>query len=466
MPVGRGGADPAFGTEGEHHHSGYDHQQLFVTLPNVTYVCTGQPSGLVPLYGDDLREPPMNLEKLAPKRLWQQRLWQRRREFFTVEMALAALTLLLIAAFHGIASEDRLLLNLYYIGIAGAAYALVKRRALALTVLIVFVAAGTTLAQVYFAAKSTRGDPLLDPLIDLASLCVLLFLGWRLGVEAYRFQSEEHRLQVQREIDEKAMATRAAALTSTSHEVRQPLSAILAITETLLDESAGPMNEVQRDFVADVDECAKHLMALINDILDYAKAEAGMIKLSPETVALPALVDQCISMAEPRAAEAGVTITAHVDPTVMEIVADPLRLKQVLLNLLSNAVKFNEQGGFVKMQVRADNKDVVISVRDTGRGIDPEKIGRLFDPYYQAAHGDQGIGTGLGLSIIKHLVELHGGSISVDSVPGSGSVFNVRLPGEGAPATEAQTPWMPEAIEGDMAGAIGARIDDHQELAV
>lgn len=403
----------------------------------------------------------MHLEQLTPKQLWR-----RRRKYLTAEAGLAALTLLLIAAFHGVASGDRLLLNLYYIGIAGTAYALVKRRALALTVLVLFVAAGTTLSQVYFAAKPGNGDPLLDPLIDLASLCVLLFLGWRLGVEAYRFQSEEHRLQLQREIDEKAMATRAAALTSTSHEVRQPLSAILAITETLLDESAGPMNEVQQDFVADVDKCAKHLMALVNDILDYAKAEAGMIKLELETVALPELVNQCITMAEPRAAEAAVTITAQVDPAVREIVADPLRLKQILLNLLSNGVKFNEQGGFVRMQVRADDKNVVISVRDTGRGIDPEKMERLFDPYYQAAHGDQGIGTGLGLSIIKHLVELHGGSILVDSVPGSGSVFNVRLPKEGGQVAEAQESQQWKASEQDFNYPIDLQTENRQELAV
>jgi signal transduction histidine kinase len=410
----------------------------------------------------------MHLEKLTPGQLWRQ-----GRKYLTAEVGLAALTLLLIAAFHSAASEDRLLLNLYYIGIAGSAYALVKRRALALTVLVVFVAAGTTLAQVYFASKPESHDPLLDPLIDLAGWCVLLFLGWRLGVEAYRFQSEEHRLQVQREIDEKAMATRAAALTSTSHEVRQPLSAILAITETLMDQSAGPMNEVQQDFVADIDKCAKHLMALVNDILDYAKAEAGMIKLAPEAVALPELVHQCIAMAEPRAAEAAVTITAQVDPAVREVVADPLRLKQILLNLLSNAVKFNEQGGFVRMQVRTDGKDVVISVRDTGRGIAPEQLERLFDPYYQAAHGDQGIGTGLGLSIIKHLVELHGGSILVDSVPGSGSVFNVRLPREGAPAgaapqewSAAQMPWQSKATEQRVGNVLGASAEQRQELTV
>ena len=355
-------------------------------------------------------------------------VWQRRRRYFTAETALTALTLLLIAAFHGWASEDRLLLNLYYIGIAASAYALVKRRAFASMVLVVFVAGGTTLAQVYFAPKPESVDPLLGPVQDLAAWFVLLLIGWRLAVEAYHFQTEEHRLQVQREIDEKAMATRAAALTSTSHEVRQPLSAILAITETLVDESAGPLNELQREFVGDVDDCAKHLMALVNDILDYAKAEAGMITLAYETVALPELVNQCVAIVEPKAADASVTITAQLDAAVREIEADPLRLKQILLNLLSNAVKFNEEGGCVRIRVRANDKTVFVSVRDTGRGIRPEQMEKLFDPYFQAAHGDQGIGTGLGLSIIKHLVELHGGSIDVESVPGSGSVFTVALP--------------------------------------
>jgi signal transduction histidine kinase len=366
--------------------------------------------------------------------------WQRIRQCFTIEVGLAVLALGMIACFHGVASEDRLLLNLYYIGIAGTAYALVKRKAFALTAMVIFVAAGTTLAQVYLEPKAGGGDPLVDPIVDLTSLFVLLLLGWRLGMEAYHFQTEEHRLQVQRQVEERAMATRAAALTSTSHEVRQPLSAILCITETLLDESTGPMNEVQRDFVEDIDRCAKHLITLVNDILDYAKAESGMIKLSPETVALPELVDQCIKMVEPRATESGIVLTANVGAEVMEIVADPLRLKQILLNLLSNAVKFTRRGGFVKMQVRESGPEVLISVRDTGRGISEEQLEHLFDPYYQAAHGDQGIGTGLGLSIIKHLVELHGGCVSVDSVVGSGSVFTVRLPREGRANAESAGP--------------------------
>jgi len=392
--------------------------------------------------------------------------WRRARKHLTVETGLAVLTLLMIAVFHRSASQDRLLLNLYYIGILGVSYSLVKRRAFALAVLVVFVAAGTTLANVYVAADRVNDDPLLGPLGDVTALFVLLFLGWRLGMEAYRFQTEEHRLEIQRRIDEKAMATRAAALTSTSHEVRQPLSAILIITETLLDESAGPMNEVQHEFVADVDECAKHLMALINDILDYAKAEAGMIELVHETVALPELINQCTAMVESRATQAEVTITAQIDPEVTEVIADPLRLKQILLNLLSNAVKFNEQGGLVKMQVRADHGDVLVTVRDTGRGIAAEQMDRLFDPYYQAAHGDQGIGTGLGLSIIKHLVELHGGSISVESALNSGSTFSVRLPKDGARGTETETPRARKRTPQVANRTIASEDEKCQELAV
>lgn len=391
--------------------------------------------------------------------------WQRIRKWLTPEVGLTVLTLIMIAAFHKVASQDRLLLNLYYIGILGGAYSLVKRRAFAHTVLIVFVAAGTTLSQLYFSPRPGY-DPLLGPIGDLASLSVLLFLAWLLGVEAYRFQTEEHRLQVQHAIEERAMATRAAALTSTSHEVRQPLSAILSITETLLDESAGPLNELQRDFVKDTDDCAKHLMALVNDILDYAKAEAGMIKLSRETVALPELVDQCITMVEGKAAEAAVTVTAQVDPDVTEIVADPLRLRQILLNLLSNGVKFNEPGGFVKMQVRSAKEEILISVRDTGRGIGEEQLVHLFDPYYQAAHGDQGIGTGLGSSIVKHLVELHGGSVSVESVVGSGSVFTVQLPRDGNCGVETTDRSTQELIQQDMTAFCREEAERRREVAV
>lgn len=367
-------------------------------------------------------------------------LGDRIRGLLNVESCLTALTIFFIAVFFRIAAEDRLLVNLYYIGIAGAGYALAKRRAFAQMVLVACIAAGTTLANVYFTSSAAEGDPSWAPVRDLIAWSVLLFLFWRLGVEAFRFQKEDQERQVRRAVEKKTIEMRAAALTSTSHEVRTPLSAILAVNETLLSGSAGSMNEIQMDFCADIQESALHLMNLVNDLLDYAKAEAGMIELTREPVALVELVDQCIAMVAPKAEKAHITITAKVEPELREIVADPLRLKQILLNLLSNAVKFNEPHGLVNVTIRRDAGDVAMSVRDTGRGISHEQLPHLFDPYYQAARGDQGIGTGLGLSIIKHLAELHGGSIAVESVQGAGSVFIVRLPQPSGPDTGVQRP--------------------------
>lgn len=354
-------------------------------------------------------------------------LWRRCQNYLTVEAVLTVLTLIMIMVFHRTASEDRLLLNLYYVGIAASAYALIQRRALALTTFVIAVAAGTTLGNVYFSPKSDRGDPLLD----LAAWCILLVLCWRLAAHGFELQVEGRHLEMQREMDGKAAAIRSSALASTSHEVRTPLTGILSFTEMLRDGSAGELTELQTDFVNEIDRCGQHLMSLVNDILDYAKAEVGLIKLTLETVALPELADQCVAMVEGQASKEEVKLTKQVDPALREVVADPLRLKQILLNLLSNAVKYSPPGGLVRIQVRASRSDVLMSVRDTGRGITPEQMEHLFDPYYQATDGDSRTGTGLGLAITKQLVELHGGTISVESSPGSGSLFTVQLPKEG-----------------------------------
>jgi signal transduction histidine kinase len=357
------------------------------------------------------------------------------------DTAIAALTLLMIALFHQVASEDRLLLNLYYIGIAASAYALVKRHALVLTVVVISVAGGTTVGNVYMHAAKSSSDPYWDATVNFFGWCVLLLLCWRLAVDAYRLQSEEHRRRVERQIDEKALATRAAALTCTSHEVRAPLAAILTIAESLLDESAGPLTEVQREFLQDIDRCGKHLLALVNDMLDYAKAQAGQVKLALQSVDLNDLLEQCVTMAEARARENEVKLSSQIEAGVSQIWADPLRMKQIILNLLFNAVKFTPKGGMVKLHVRARGPDVLVSVRDTGRGISEQQLKNLFDPYQQAAQEDRGIGTGLGLAIVKFLAELHGGDISVESSPGCGSLFTVRVPAARKDTDGSQATW-------------------------
>ena len=355
----------------------------------------------------------------------------KRSKFFSPDIGIFLLALGFLACMHSLAFEDRLVLILYYLAAVGSAYALVRRRAIGLASVIVAVVAATMFAQLYYAAKPDTWHPVFDAARDMVGLGGLLYLTVRVLITSYQMQREERRREIQNKMEEQLVAMRAEALRRTSHEVRTPLSTITAISETLLDGSTGDLSEDQRDFVVDIDEAAQHLLALVNDILDYAKAEAGMIKLAPQPVALAELVDQCVSMVSPRAKAAGISVTAQVDAELSEIVADPLRLRQILLNLLSNAIKYNSEGGSVIVRIRPDNNKLFrISVRDTGRGIASEHVEHLFEPYYQAAVADQGIGTGLGLAIIKHLAELHGGTIEVESVVGTGTMFTVKLPKE------------------------------------
>lgn len=333
------------------------------------------------------------------------------------------------------AFEDRFVLILYYLVAVGSTYALVSRRAIGLATAVVTVVAASMFAQLYYSAEPTSWDPVFDSIRDIVGLGALLYVTVRVMIASYQMQREEKRRELQNRVEKQLVAMRAEALRRTSHEVRTPLSTITAISESLLDGSIGELTEEQHDFITDIDEAAQHLLALVNDILDYAKAEAGMIQIAPQPVALPELVNQCVSMVSPRAKAAGISITAQVDAELSEIIADPLRIRQILLNLLSNAIKYNNEGGSVIVRIRPDgNKSFRVSVRDTGRGIAPEHLQHLFEPYYQAAVADQGIGTGLGLAIIKHLVELHGGDIEVESVVDTGTMFTIKLP------TEAKAP--------------------------
>ncbi|MGB7342793.1 MAG: HAMP domain-containing sensor histidine kinase [Pirellulaceae bacterium] len=351
------------------------------------------------------------------------------QKLFGADVLIFALAVTFLAAMHSFAFGDRMMLILYYLAAVGSAFALFNRQAIGLASAVVAILAATMFAQLYYSAKPDTWHPVFDAARDMLGLGALMYLTVRLLIASYKVQREEKRRVLQNKIEEQLVAMRAEALRQTSHEVRTPLSTITAISETLLDGSTGELTVDQREFVEDIDEAAQHLLALVNDILDYAKAEAGMIRLAPQPVALTELVDQCVSMVTPRAKDAGVTITAQVDPQLSEVTADPLRLRQILLNLLSNAIKYNSDGGSVIVRIRPEgDKDFRISVRDTGRGIAPEHLEHLFEPYYQAAIADQGIGTGLGLAIIKHLTELHGGSIDVESVVDTGTMFTVKLP--------------------------------------
>ncbi|OYP34062.1 histidine kinase dimerization/phospho-acceptor domain-containing protein [Rhodopirellula sp. MGV] len=196
-----------------------------------------------------------------------------------------AATVFFLATMHQHAFEDRFVLILYYLAAVGAAFALVRRGSLGFATAVVAIVAGTMFAQLYYAAKPTVWSPIFDAVRDMIALGSILYLTLRVLMASYRLQREEKQRAIENQIQEQLVAMRAQALRQTSHEVRTPLSTITAISETLLDGSTGDLNEAQQDFVKDIDDSAHHLLALVNDILDYAKAEAGMIRLAPQPVA-------------------------------------------------------------------------------------------------------------------------------------------------------------------------------------
>jgi signal transduction histidine kinase len=215
-----------------------------------------------------------------------------------------------------------------------------------------------------------------------------------------------------------------------SHELRTPLNAIIGFSEVLLDKMFGEVNEKQLDYLKDIHESGKHLLSLINDILDLSKIEAGRMELDLSSFHLPSAIGNAMTLVRERAQRHGIRLEPQIDARLGEFQGDERKVKQILLNLLSNAVKFTPDGGRVDVLARLDTDSVEIAVRDTGVGIAPEDQAALFEEFKQV--GRDGVrkaeGTGLGLALAKKFVELHGGKIRVQSAPGSGSTFTVSLP--------------------------------------
>jgi signal transduction histidine kinase len=215
-----------------------------------------------------------------------------------------------------------------------------------------------------------------------------------------------------------------------SHELRTPLNAIIGFSEALRERMFGALNEKQDEYLKDINESGKHLLSLINDILDLSKIEAGRMELELAPFDLPTAISNAMVLVRERAMRHGVQLGSEIDPRLGEFTADERKLKQVLLNLLSNAVKFTPEGGRVDVTAKLDTDCVDIAVRDTGAGISPEDQASLFEEFRQVGSDSarKAEGTGLGLALTKRFVELHGGKIRVDSAPGRGSTFTVMLP--------------------------------------
>jgi signal transduction histidine kinase len=238
-----------------------------------------------------------------------------------------------------------------------------------------------------------------------------------------------------REIADKSAQLEAASrhksefLANMSHELRTPLNAIIGFSEILAEKMFGDINEKQTEYLQDILESGRHLLSLINDILDLSKIEAGRMELELSEFDLPQAIDNALILVRERASRRGIRLGSTVDPRLGMIGGDERKVKQVLLNLLSNALKFTPEGGRIDVGARVHDGAAEVSVADTGIGIAPEDQAAVFEEFRQVGTADKKAeGTGLGLALSRKFIELHGGRIWVRSELGAGSTFTFTLP--------------------------------------
>jgi signal transduction histidine kinase/ActR/RegA family two-component response regulator len=218
-------------------------------------------------------------------------------------------------------------------------------------------------------------------------------------------------------------------LASMSHELRTPLNAVIGFSEVLLERMFGELNERQDEYLHDILNSGRHLLELLNEILDLSKVEAGQMELEPSIFPLRAALEYCISLVRERASLHGIDLTLDLDPRLELINSDELRFKQVVLNLVSNAVKFTPDGGHVAVAARLRGSEVEVTVTDDGVGISAEDRERIFESFQQGRRGaSREEGTGLGLTLSRRIVSLLGGKLWLESQVGVGSTFGFVMP--------------------------------------
>lgn len=215
-------------------------------------------------------------------------------------------------------------------------------------------------------------------------------------------------------------------LSQMSHELRTPLNAMQGFADLLVDGHAGPLNDVQKEYAGHVSESTRHLVDLVEDVLDITVIESGDTRLVIEDLCLKTALQESVRLVIDNAARRQQTITVDLSSDLGRVAADPIRLRQILVNLLANAIKFTPPGGRIDVRATPSNDRVRISVIDTGIGIEPRDQDRIFDAYARTSPDVEG--TGLGLPLARRLVELHGGLLTVKSAPGEGSEFAFDLP--------------------------------------
>ena len=252
---------------------------------------------------------------------------------------------------------------------------------------------------------------------------------WRIQDLTQQRQQEANWLE-QTAVLERSSRHMAAFLSNMSHELRTPLTSILGFSSMLKQKIFGELNEKQDVYVQHIHRSGKYLLALINDILDLSKIEAGQLSLEKTSISIAVICDESIQLVQQQAQMRQIIIGSHLDSRLKTLWADDIRVRQMLLNLLSNAVKFSEEGGVIEVGTTEKDGMLCIAVKDNGIGIAPEKHYLIFKPFQQV---DESIarrrqGTGLGLALTKHLAELHGGTVTFESAVNQGSCFALKLP--------------------------------------
>ena len=260
--------------------------------------------------------------------------------------------------------------------------------------------------------------------LELEHRTSLLEAEARSAAKLSQMNDELHRRQVALE---QAMGARNRFYASMSHELRTPINAVIGYSTIMLDNIYGPLNAKQKEGLQRTLKAARHLLELVNDVLDLSKIEAGKIELSLQPVMFPSLIEDLFVTVRPLADEYGSTLSLDTEGEHFSIVSDPRRVRQILLNLLSNAIKFGEGKPIRVLCKENEDGSAQIEVIDQGLGIEQEDIARIFEEFVQVSESKQP-GTGLGLPISRRLAQLLDGSLTVRSVPGEGSAFRLTLP--------------------------------------
>jgi signal transduction histidine kinase len=253
----------------------------------------------------------------------------------------------------------------------------------------------------------------------------------QLDLRDYLIERATAEKDLQRARHEAEAANRAKSnfLTTMSHELRTPLNAIGGYTELLMMGIAGPVTEQQMHQLERIEKSERHLLALINDVLNFAKIEAGQLKLDKRAVDLSSVVHELEAFIEPQLQSKALTYLEQIEPSLV-VTTDSEKVRQILLNLLSNAIKFTGRGGEIRVLAQRANGQVRVSVIDSGEGIGADKLQAIFEPFVQVgrAFNAPSEGTGLGLAISRDLAQLLGGDLTCTSEPGAGSTFTLELP--------------------------------------